>query len=243
MVKESRGDTMFEFKDVNFSYGKESIFTNVNVKMNKGEYILLLGPNGSGKSTFIKCLLGLVSPTSGTILIEGTPIQKFTNWAKIGYVAQRATHMDVAIPVSVQEVVGMGMKKTASHAEIASCLEVVDMDKYKNYSIHKLSGGQQQRVFIARALLSNPEVLILDEPTVGLDMASATSFYELVAKLHKMGKTIIMVTHDTHFLTKEATRIIELSRGIAFDGNQEGYRHWHNNHCLFCDPVDEGEVE
>ncbi|MGL5043139.1 MAG: metal ABC transporter ATP-binding protein [Culicoidibacterales bacterium] len=227
---------MFVFKDVTFGYGTQQIFSNMSVTIEKGEYILLLGPNGSGKSTFIKCLLGLVKPLSGSIKIEDIGVHQFSQWSKIGYVAQRASHINIAIPVSVREVVSMGLKTKVTAEMVNYSLEVVGMSEFAHRSVLKLSGGQQQRVFIARALLSDPEVLILDEPTVGLDMAASKSFYELVAKLHKMGKTIIMVTHDTHFLTKEATRVIELSHGIAFDGNQTEYRHWHNNHCLFCEP-------
>ncbi|GBU11182.1 zinc ABC transporter ATPase [Erysipelotrichaceae bacterium] len=231
---------MFSLKDISFSYGNDCIFQNLNVEIEKGEYLLLLGANGSGKSTFIKCLLGLVEPQKGSIALNGIPLSKFDAWEKIGYVAQRASHIAVAIPVSVQEVVGMGKKQKPLQTEIDRVLEVVKMSAYKTQAIQRLSGGQQQRVLIARALLTNPDVLILDEPTVGLDMASVTSFYELVANLHKMGKTIIMVTHDTHFLTKEATRIIELQRKIIFDGDVISYRKWHSQHCLFCEP--EGDV-
>lgn len=234
---------MFEFKNVDFSYNKEQIFHNLNIQIEQGEYVLVLGSNGSGKSTFVQCLLGLLQPNKGTIAIEGKSTKNFSEWDKIGYVAQRVTHIEMAIPTSVKEVVAMGNIGKITLADIIEQLDIVGMSEYLHADIHNLSGGQQQRVFIARALMSNPNALILDEPTVGLDAQTTHNFYELVAQLHKRGKTIIMITHDMHLLTKEATRIIEINRGISFDGNLPDYRQWHDTHCLYCEDTTSDETK
>lgn len=226
---------MIEWQNISLSYQNEMIFENINLTIQQGEYVLILGANGSGKSTLLKCMLGLVQPQAGKVLIDGTPLPKFTKWNKIGYVSQRAAHIDMSVPVSVYEVLHMAQQVKTTKADVIKQLEVVDMLEYMYHDINKLSGGQQQRVFIARTLLSSPEILILDEPTVGLDIASISSFYQLIAKLHQEGKTIMMITHDVHLLTKEATRVIEIQRGVRFDGTKEAYRIWHNQTCEYCD--------
>ena len=234
---------MIEYKNVSFAYSNEKIFDKINVQINDGEYVLVIGPNGAGKSTFIKCLLGLVKLTAGDILFDDVSINKFKNWDSIGYVAQRATHLQVTMPISVFEIVSMGKTGKTTQKEVLEKLAVVQMEQYLDENIHNLSGGQQQRIFIARALMSNPQVLILDEPTVGLDLASVKRFYELVAALHKQGKTIIMVTHDMHVLSAEASRIIAINKGIEFDGTQVDYQNWHNNLCLYCEAPHEHTIQ
>lgn len=232
---------MIKYENVSFAYNNEPIFDNVNVSIARGEYVLVIGPNGAGKSTFIKCLLGLVTAQQGMIYLNETPIKQFKDWEKISYVAQRATHLQVALPISVAELVGLGTIKKVTKNEIVQALELVGMQAFIHHDIHKLSGGQQQRVFIARALMSNPDLIVLDEPTVGLDAATVQSFYELVAKLHKMGKTIIMVTHDMHVLSADATRVIAINKKIEFDGTLHDYSHWHEQLCLYCGTTHQDE--
>ena len=223
---------MITVKHATFAYGNEKILTDINLTVAPGTYTLLIGANGSGKSTFVKGILGLKKPQSGDVELFGTSIEKFTEWNRIGYVAQRAAFIDMAIPLSVKETVAMGRAGRVSDAEIIRVLQEVEMEQFLHNDVNKLSGGQQQRVFIARSLLTTPDFLLLDEPTVGLDAHSATQFYELVAALHKKGTAILMVTHDTHFLTEEATDVIELTNGtVSFAGKQSDYRIWHNDHC------------
>ena len=225
---------MIKCENLSFNYQQEVIFFNVSFMIEKGEYVLIIGGNGSGKSTLLKCLLGIKKLSTGMISIDNIPLQKFVQWHKIGYVAQRAAHLTMTMPVSVKEVVMMGQVQKLSDRLIDEQLELVDMLAYKNESIHNLSGGQQQRVLIARAMLSNPEYLFLDEPTVGLDAQSVRNFYRLIGKLHKLGHTIIMVTHDVHTLTEDATRIIEMNRGIIFDGPRTSYAYQHKHNCALC---------
>jgi zinc transport system ATP-binding protein len=233
---------MIQYKDVSFCYGRDCIFEGLNVTINKGDYVLIIGPNGAGKSTFINLLLGLITPESGEITYDGIPLKRFEAWDKIGYVAQRVSLLRVGMPVSVYEVVAMGILGSVSRAEVVEKLRLLDLSDYIDKNIHDLSGGQQQRVFIARALMSDPDILILDEPTVGLDVQTIRRFYTLIAELHKMGKTIIMVTHDMHVLSEEATRIIAINDGIAFDGAQRDYRIWHDELCVYCGSAHEAEA-
>lgn len=235
MTKENK--VLIDIKNATFAYGEQVVLKDVNVKVDKGAYTLLLGANGSGKSTFVKSLLGLMKPVKGEIFLFDEKIDRFDKWDKIGYVAQRAAHIEMGIPLSVFEVVSMGKVEKVTEAEVRAALKEVEMEAFMHEDVNKLSGGQQQRVFIARSLLSDPELLILDEPTVGLDAHSSTNFYELIATLHRRGRTILLVTHDTHFMTAEATNVLELRDGeIVFDGEQSDYRTWHNTQCHMTGP-------
>ena len=225
---------MIEYKNVDFGYSKEKILQNINVIIERGEYVLVIGPNGAGKSTFIKCMLGLVTPTHGEVTIDGISVKDFNNWNSISYVAQRATQLQTSLPISVAEIVSMGVTTKVTKEQILEQLRLVDMEEYLVENVHNLSGGQQQRVFIARALLSNPEIIVLDEPTVGLDVQTVKSFYELISKLHKLGKTVIMVTHDMHMLSEDADRVIAINHEIEFTGPLRAYNKWHHDICLYC---------
>jgi len=233
---------MIQYKDVSFCYGRDCIFEKLNLTINTGDYALIIGPNGAGKSTFINLLLGLITPDSGEITYDRVPLKGFDAWDKIGYVAQRVSLLSVGMPVSVYEVVAMGVIGPVSRADVLEKLSLLDLVDYIDKNIHDLSGGQQQRVFIARALMSDPDILILDEPTVGLDVQTIRRFYTLIGQLHKMGKTIIMVTHDMHVLSEEANRIIAINKGITFDGTHSDYRDWHDGLCVYCGSVHEDTI-
>lgn len=233
-MKECDNMEIVELKDVDVTYDAERILTSINMRIEKGEYVLIVGPNGSGKSTLIRTILGLVPPLRGDVILEGTEIKKFSNWSDIGYVAQRSTFYNFPIAVTVEEMLQM-TKDNSSIEERESVLAMVNMKNFLKKPILSLSGGQQQRILIARALLSNPQLLILDEPTVGLDQQTIKEFYQLIFDLHQSGKTILMVTHDMHLLSKEATRIIEINRKIIFDGDRDAYLKWHQHHNVFSD--------
>jgi len=228
---------MIQYKNVDFCYDHDCIFKQFNLTIADGEYVLIIGPNGAGKSTFINLLLGLLTPNKGTITYDDVSLKQFDRWDKVGYVAQRATLLGVGMPINVYEVVAMGCTTRCSRDDVLATLEQLDMAKYIDTNIHDLSGGQQQRVFIARALMSKPDLLVLDEPTIGLDAETVQQFYQLIAQLHKSGKTIVMVTHDMHVLSEEATRIISINHGIDFDGPQKDYQQWHDGICVYCGSV------
>lgn len=182
-------------------YDNESVLEDINLVVNRRDFIGLIGPNGGGKTTFIKVLLGLVPPTKGTVRILGEPVKKGRQY--IGYVPQ-LVEFDREFPIRVWDVVRMGRlgkrglfrRYTAEDdALVAEKLRQVDMLDVKDRPIGALSGGQRQRVYIARALASEPEILLLDEPTASVDTQISTSIYELLQTLNTH-VTILMISHD-----------------------------------------------
>lgn len=218
---------IIEVKNITFGYDERIILKDISINIHRGDYIGLIGPNGSAKSTFIKLLLGILKPLKGTIHMFGEDIQRFKQWKRIGYVSQKATSFNKSFPATVEEIVGAnlikegrnGKSKKENKKTIDDVLEIVKMQDYKKRLIGNLSGGQQQRVFIAKALISSPELLLLDEPTVGIDMDSQELFYDIIEKLnHKFNMTIILVSHDIGAITDKVNK-------IACMGNQKIYVH------------------
>lgn len=226
-------DSIIRLKNIDFSYDSKTVLKNVNLEIERGAFMGLVGPNGGGKTTIIKILLGLLKPDSGKVFINNQPIDKFKNWNKIGFVSQKANTFNKGFPATVFEVVSMGLtaklgylkflnkqsKKQVSHA-----IDQVGMSEYTFRNIGDLSGGQQQRVFIARALVSEPDLLILDELTVGIDFKNVERFYELLHKLNaEQNITLLLVTHDTGAMTDYATNIVCLNQTMHFHGRSEEY--------------------
>lgn len=186
---------------------------NIDFDIKRGEYLGILGPNGSGKTTLLKILLGLLPPQKGEVHLFQQNISHFKDWSKIGFVPQKATQIEAKFPVTVREIVGLTAK---NESEVLSSLKKVGLEDLKDRLITELSGGQQQRVFIAKALAGKPELLILDEPAVGIDPGSQTEFYALLSKLNKeMGLTLIIVSHDTDVIIQEVSRIICINKRMV----------------------------
>ncbi|WP_281974313.1 metal ABC transporter ATP-binding protein [Halobacillus litoralis] len=222
-----------EMKNVSFKYDKEWVVEDVNFTIREGQFLGLVGPNGSGKSTLIKLILGLNKPAKGSVHVFGQPIKQFRNWKEIGYVSQKSNSFNSGFPASVLEVVKSGLVSRLGafrffkreHTQKAlEALKVVEMEDYANTNIGELSGGQQQRIFIARALVSDPSLLILDEPTVGVDAKHVTEFYDLLARLNQEnGITLLLITHDIGTITKHATHVACMNKTIHFHGASEEY--------------------
>lgn len=208
---------IIEIRDVSFSYGDEKILEDVNLLIHKGDYLGVVGSNGSGKTTLLRIILGLIKQKSGSIKLFGQDIEEFKDWSKIGYVPQKVINFDNNFPLTVLEVVLMGRygKLGLLHSltvedkkKVEEALKHVDMWDYRNRQIGDLSGGQQQRVFIARALAGNPEILFLDEPTVGIEKDVKNKFYQLLHDLNKkLELTIVIVTHDIESMSHEAMHV------------------------------------
>lgn len=202
-------------EDLNFNYPDTAVLRDVSFSLIKGDFLGIIGANGAGKSTLIKLILGLLPYEAGKITILGGELQDVR--AKIGYVSQKANSFNTDFPATVREVVianlfpRKGLFKRFNKADekkVDEVLELVGMSEYKNKLIGSLSGGQQQRVFIARALISDPELLLMDEPTVGIDAASVADIMDIISRLNKNGMTIIMTNHDTPTLLNAANKLL-----------------------------------
>lgn len=215
-----------KLEDVWVHYDGVPILEGINLSVEQNDFLGLIGPNGGGKTTLLKVILGLVTPSRGRVLVLGKPPER--SRGKIGYVPQHNL-FDRDFPVSVWEAVLMGRYGKAgllrryhqADRRIAeTALQTVGMLDYRNQQIGKLSGGEQQRVFIARALVSEPRLLLLDEPTASVDPAMQTEFYELLERL-KMQMAIILVSHDISAVSIYVDKIACLNRELYYHGLKE----------------------
>jgi zinc transport system ATP-binding protein len=230
----SESKTLIDVKDISFSYGHVKVLQDVTFPINRGDFLAIIGPNGSGKTTLIKIILRLLKPSKGKVWILGKPAEQFDDWRKIGYVPQKATHIDPFFPASAREVVAMEflaskkfprLTKREEKLYIEKALKQVGMEDFKNWRIGNLSGGQQQRVFIARAIVNEPHILFLDEPTTGVDSDTQERFYDMLDSLNKKeGITIVLVTHDTGIVNKHVTQVACLNQQLVY----------HGTHAEFC---------
>lgn len=215
-------------QDVTARYETQTVLENVDFKVNEGDFIGLVGPNGSGKSTLLKIILGLIEPSKGKVQLFGTSIKQFKQWSNIGYVSQKANTFNRGFPATVEEIVGTGLygkiglfkrMRSRDKQKVMDALRYVGLENLANRNITKLSGGQQQRVFIARGIVNDPKVLILDEPTVGVDQESVQHFYQLLNRLNKeLGMTLILVSHDIGIVTEKVTKLACLNKQLVFHG-------------------------
>jgi len=199
---------LINIQNLSFSYTKGAeLLKNVNLKIPKGIYLSILGENGSCKSTLVKLILGILKPDSGLITLDSN---------KISYVSQKLDNFNSEFPITVKEVLSchaktIGLKNPKS---VHESLHKVNMCEFSSNLIGNLSGGQQQRIFIARALLGNPDLIILDEPSTGVDEKSQGEIYPLLQNLNAdLGKTIISVEHNTKIALKYSTHILKIENG------------------------------
>lgn len=226
-------DSIIRLEHITYAYDDKVILDDVNLDVRRGQFIGLIGPNGGGKTTLIRLMLGLIPSQKGKIFLLNKPIEQFKEGAKIGFVSQKANSFNKGFPATVFEVVAMGLTaklgyfhffKKRHKEKVMEALRQVHMEDYANANIGDLSGGQQQRVFIARALVSDPELLILDEPTVGIDHQNVEHFYEILHQLNKeRNLTLLLVTHDTGVMTQYATSIACLNKTLHFHGTEKEY--------------------
>ncbi len=230
---EHKNNIVAEFDEVSFAYDKHLALEKVSFKIERGDYVGLVGPNGGGKTTVLKLLLGLLRPESGEVRIFGQNIRKVRQErAHVGYVPQRATQSDPNFPLTVEEAVlsarvgrlaFFGWPNEEEKKEVQKAMQIVDIDNLSSRRLGELSGGQRQRALIARALATSPEMLVLDEPTVGVDPVTEKSFYELLAKLNKeLGLTIVLVSHDIDVVHKEVGKLLCLNRRLVYYGDARG---------------------
>lgn len=222
-------------KGLTFSYSGLEVLKDLSFRVREGDYLGIVGPNGSGKSTLVRTLLGLVTPQQGTVELFGGPLEGFRDWAKIGYLSQRLKSLNPAFPATVEEIVGLGLLARKSFPKRRAREDMVAIDRtlahmgitdLKKRPFGDLSGGQQQRALLARALVNEPKLLILDEPTTALDPETRENFYQLLRHLnHEHGTTIVLVTHDTWSIGNYAGRFLYIDKTIVFDGTFEEFCH------------------
>lgn len=208
---------IIDMQNVSFSYGQRPLFNRVALHVHQGEFLAVVGPNGGGKSTLLKLLLGLLRPSQGRILLLGqAPVEAR---AAVGYLSQQS-HLDPAFPLSVLDLVmmgclGAGLSGAACRRNALAALGSVGLNGLEKQKVFDLSGGQRQRVLIARALVANPQVLFLDEPTTSLDPKAEQELFDLLERLNQAGLTILVVSHDLSFVSPYVQRVICINHDLA----------------------------
>lgn len=213
-------------RNLSFKYNAVEVLSDISFSVNAGDYIGLVGPNGSGKSTLIKIILGLLNPPKGEVSLFGFNTFEMKDLVKVGYLPQKMGSFNPYFPSSVKEIVALGLisKKVfprrlnkSDETAIDRALKLMNIHDIKDKLIGDLSGGQQQRALIARALVNEPELLILDEPATALDPETRENFYSLLHELnHGKKVTIVLVTHDFGTIGKYASKLLYLDKKIIF---------------------------
>ncbi|MBI5135186.1 metal ABC transporter ATP-binding protein [Candidatus Uhrbacteria bacterium] len=223
-------DIIISMRDVSMQYTDTPVLEHLSFRINQGEYVGILGPNGGGKTTLLKLLVGMLHPQQGEVKIFGKPFRDLTasERSTIGFVPQRISEGRIDFPATVAEVVlsgrapSLGWTRRYRHDDLAaahSAMEQAGIEQLHDRLLGTLSGGQLQRVMIARAMVNNPTLLLLDEPTVGVDAASQEAFYGFIKELNQdQGMTIIFVSHDIDVVAHEAQTILCVNRTLICHG-------------------------
>ncbi len=218
-------DPLVELNHVSFGYGAQPVLEEINLHLHPGQFAALVGPSGAGKTTLLKLILGTLRPGRGELCLHGKALNR-GNAPRVGYVPQLQT-VDWNFPVTVEQVVLMGRVRasgvwpwpTAGERRLMrETLERLGIGALARQHILNLSGGQQQRVFLARALISEPDLLVLDEPTSGVDLATAENILHMLADLNRQGITILMTTHDLNAAATHLPWVVCLNRRVIAQG-------------------------
>jgi zinc transport system ATP-binding protein len=221
--------SVLALRGVSFRYQAAEVLTDVTLDVQAGDYVGLVGPNGSGKTTLMKIVLGLLPLQAGAVTLFGQDGASFRGWDRIGYLPQRTDGVHPRFPATVREVAAMGLlsKKSFPRAiragdeeAIDRALALLEIGELKRRPIGELSGGQQQRVLVARALVNEPDLLILDEPTSALDAEMRDRFFALLKRLNKERRvTIIIVTHDMGNIGRYSSKLLYVDKRVVFFGD------------------------
>lgn len=216
-----------EVKDLVFSYGKDEVLNKVSFDLNRGDFLTIQGENGSGKSTLIKLILKDLKKDSGQIKLFGEDLENFDDYSKIGYVPQVNDANKIAFPVTGKEFVVLNLYKKFNifnrpnkkcYKKVEEIFEILNIENLLNIPFKQLSGGQAQKVMIARAMVNDPKLLLLDEPTVGVDEKSKRDFLKLLANLNDKHKiSILMISHEMDVVREFSKREISLKNGRIVD--------------------------
>ena len=233
LERPNRDEALLSVRDVCVQYGAQEVLDHVDFDVPRGDFVGIVGPNGGGKTTLLKAALGLVPTSCGEVRLFGQPLRRFRDFSRIGYVPQNVVHVDARFPATAFEVAALGRvgrrglfrRLTDEDRSVAlAAMQDVGVAHLADRLIGTLSGGQRQRVFLAKALASEPELLVLDEPTTGVDPKAREDFYGLLDRLnHDRGITLILVSHDTQAVALSAHRLIAVNRTIVFDGDPHAF--------------------
>lgn len=216
-----------EIENLSYAYSGNLVLSNISFTIEEGDILGIIGPNGAGKTTLFSCMLGLRDDYTGKIKILGEDIKRKNSkvFKSIGYIPQKKT-VDQNFPATVEEIVSLGINVTSkiSKEKIELALETVGLLAQKDRRVGELSGGQQQRVLIAKAMVNDPKLLILDEPATGIDLEMQNKFYSLLKKLNEENKiTIIWASHDLDAVNRLATSVACINRSMFFHGKADEF--------------------
>ena len=215
-----------KIRDLNFAYNGEVVLQDVSFDIRQGDFIAMIGPNGGGKTTLLRLILGLLVPNSGTVRVNGESARKASSC--IGYVPQDV-HINRRFPITAMDVVLMGKldpkkrwvnKSAANRRDALAALERLEMSAHAEKRIGALSGGQRQRVFIARALVTRPQLLLLDEPTASIDTKGQAEFFRLLKELNQE-VTILVVSHDLLVISRYVKSVACVNKRLHYHDQAE----------------------
>jgi zinc transport system ATP-binding protein len=224
-----------ELRHVCFAYpGGPEVLHDVDLDVEAGEFVAIAGPNGGGKTTLLRVAVGLEQPARGEALLFGEPVSQFGRRGRIGYLAQRA-QLGIDAPATVREVVESGrvsrwLVGRGGGAGVDEAIERVGLARKARWVLSRLSGGQQQRAFLAKALVARPDLLVLDEPTAGVDVDAQEALAALLEELHRaIGMTILFCSHEFGAVEQYVDRLVLVRGGIVFDGDPAALpTSWHD---------------
>ncbi|MBN16991.1 MAG: hypothetical protein CMB37_02370 [Euryarchaeota archaeon] len=226
-------DIPLKIENLSVKRSGKIVIKDIDFTINRGDFVGIVGPNGSGKSTLLLTILGLLKPATGKVAIYGAPPQSRELFGRIGWVSQAASNLPKHVRITVRELVELGtlnaknifsFENQKRRASVKKAIEMVGLQEAIDVDVSRLSGGQRQRAVIARALASESEFILLDEPLVGIDREARKSLLKLLDQLcHDENKTILMVSHDLTAMRQTAHRMIFLEETIRFDGPTENF--------------------
>lgn len=252
----SEADAIIQVTDGNLSLGGRPVLRGINLSVRRGEVVAILGSNGSGKSTLVRGSLGLLPWSAGDARLFDTPLPRFRDWQRVGYVPQLMTATS-GVPATVHEVVASGRlshrrllvpMRSADRQAVRAALDAVDLLNRRSDALSQLSGGQQHRVLIARALAVEPDLFVLDEPNAGVDHASQVGLVETLRPLVAAGTTVMLVLHELGPLAALIDRVVLLRDGrVVYDGEppddvslEEFHTHHHHDQVIDTVPMRSG---
>lgn len=220
---------IIEVENLRSRYNGIHVLDDITFSVSGGDYIGLVGPNGSGKTTLIKNILGILRPESGQIRLFGQYLSEFQEWFRVGYLPQRLSSLNPGFPSTVEEIVALGLiakrRRPGSSGDahrdaVEKALHLLNISDIRKKKIGELSGGQQQRVLIARAIINEPDLIVLDEPAAALDPETREQFYTMLTHFNRQkNATVILVTHDIGSIGQYANKLLLVDRRVVFYGS------------------------